>query len=101
MGSQRGCGVQATLGPRLAVDVLVYGNFERFLWYLEYESSSNAAPDSARRTSVGATIDGWTESVKTNGRIGALQAVEVLDLAIELGRPLPRRYFLAECISDD
>ena len=81
-------GVQATLSP--AMDILVSSNFERLLWYLVYESS-NAAPDSARRASAGATIDGWMKSVKTNGRVDV--PVEVLELA--------RRDFLAGRVSDD
>jgi threonine synthase len=81
-------GVQATLSP--AMDILVSSNFERLLWYLAYESS-NVAPDSARRASAGATIDGWMKSVKTNGRVEV--PVEVLELA--------RRDFLAERVSDD
>jgi threonine synthase len=81
-------GVQATLSP--AMDILVSSNFERLLWYLVYETS-NVAPDSARRASAGATIDGWMKSVKTNGRVEV--PVEVLTLA--------RRDFLAERVSDD
>ena len=81
-------GVQATLSP--AMDILVSSNFERLLWYLVYETSS-AAPDSARRASAGATIDGWMKSVKSNGRVEV--PVEVLELA--------RRDFLAERVSDD
>ena len=81
-------GVQATLSP--AMDILVSSNFERLLWYLVYDSSS-VAPDSARRASAGATIDGWMKSVKTNGRVEV--PVEVLELA--------RRDFLAERVSDD
>jgi threonine synthase len=81
-------GVQATLSP--AMDILVSSNFERLLWYLAYESS-NPTPDSARRASAGATIDGWMKSVKTNGRVEV--PVEVLELA--------RRDFLAERVSDD
>jgi threonine synthase len=81
-------GVQATLSP--AMDILVSSNFERLLWYLAY-GSSNVAPDSARRASAGATIDGWMKSVKTNGRVEV--PVEVLELA--------RQDFLAERVSDD
>ena len=81
-------GVQATLSP--AMDILVSSNFERLLWYLAYESST-AVPDSARRASAGATIDGWMKSVKTNGRVEV--PVEVLELA--------RQDFLAERVSDD
>ena len=81
-------GVQATLSP--AMDILVSSNFERLLWYLTYESS-NAAPDSDRRSFAGATIDGWMKSVKTNGRVEV--PIEVLELA--------RRDFLAERVSDD
>jgi len=81
-------GVQATSSP--AMDILVSSNFERLLWYLTYETSS-AAPDSARRASAGATIDGWMKSVKSNGRVEV--PVEVLELA--------RRDFLAERVSDD
>ncbi|KAI0269546.1 tryptophan synthase beta subunit-like PLP-dependent enzyme [Russula aff. rugulosa BPL654] len=75
-------GVQATLSP--AMDILVSSNFERLLWYLAYESSSNAASDSARRASAGATIDGWMKSVKTSGRV-----------------EVPVEDFLAERVSDD
>lgn len=82
-------GVQATLSP--AMDILVSSNFERLLWYLTYESSPKAAPDSDRRASAGATIDGWMKCVKTNGRVEV--PVEVLELA--------RRHFLAERVSDD
>jgi threonine synthase len=81
-------GVQATLSP--AMDILVSSNFERLLWYLAY-GTSTAAPDSAMRTSAGATIDGWMKSVKSNGRVEV--PVEVLELA--------RRDFLAERVSDD
>jgi threonine synthase len=77
-------GVQATM------DILVSSNFESLLWYLAYDSS-NAAPDSARRASAGATIDGWMKSVETNGRVEV--PVEVLELA--------RRDVLAERSSDD
>ena len=59
------------------------------LWYLAYESSSNAAPDSAMRASAGATIDGWRKRVKTNGRVEV--SVEVLESA---------RQDLAERVSD-
>jgi threonine synthase len=72
------------------MDILVSSNFERLLWYLVYESSS-AAPDSARRASAGATIDGWMKSVKSNGRVEV--PVEVLELA--------KQDFLAERVSDD
>jgi threonine synthase len=81
-------GVRATLSP--AMDILVSSNFERLLWYLAYESS-NAALDSARRASAGATTDGWMKSVKTNGRVEV--PIEVLELA--------RRDFWAERVSDD
>jgi threonine synthase len=81
-------GVQATLSP--AMDILVSSNFERLLWYLVYGTSS-AAPESVRRDSAGATIDGWMKSVKSNGRVEV--PVEVLELA--------RRDFLAERVSDD
>jgi threonine synthase len=88
LGKPADGGVQATLSP--AMDILVSSNFERLLWYLAYESS-NVAPDSARRASAGATIDGWMKSMKTNGRVEV--PVEVLELA--------RRDFLAERVSDD
>jgi threonine synthase len=78
---------QATLSP--AMDILVSSNFERLLWYLAYESSI-AVPDTARRASARATIDGWMKSVKTNGCVEV--PVEVLELA--------RRDFLAERVSD-
>jgi len=81
-------GVQATLSP--AMDILVSSNFERLLWYLAYELSSEA-PDSARRASAGATVNDWMKSVKSNGRVEV--PVKVLELA--------RRDFLAERISDD
>jgi threonine synthase len=81
-------GVRATWSP--AMDILVSSNFERLLWYLAYESSSEAS-DGARRASAGATVDGWMKSVKSNGRVEV--PVEVLELA--------RRDFLAERVSDD
>jgi threonine synthase len=58
-------GVQATLSQ--AMDILVSSNFEHLLWYwyLAFESS-NTAPESSRRASTGATIDGWMKRVKTN-----------------------------------
>jgi threonine synthase len=87
-GKPADAGVQATWSP--AMDILVSSNFERLLWYLKYESSS-AAPDSARRASAGATIDGWMKSVKSNGRVEV--PVEVLELA--------RQDFLAERVSDN
>jgi len=71
-GSQRA----AMLSP--AMDILVSSNFERLLWYLAYESS-NAVPDTARRASARATIEGWMKSVKANGRDEV--PVEVLELA--------------------
>jgi threonine synthase len=87
-GKQADGGVQATLSP--AMDILVSSNFERLLWYLAYESSG-AASNGTRRTSAGATVDGWMKSVKSIGRIEV--PVEVLELA--------RRDFLAERVSDD
>ena len=81
--------VRATWSP--AMDILVSSNFERLLWYLSYETSSDAASDGERRASAGATIDGWMKSVKGNGRVEV--PVEVLELA--------RRGFLAERVSDD
>ena len=71
--------VQATLSP--AVDILISGNLECLLWYLEHESSSNAAPNSARQTSARAMIDSWMKSAKTNGRVEV--PVEVLELGLE------------------
>jgi len=81
-------GVRATWSP--AMDILVSSNFERLLWYLAYESSGEAS-DSARRASAGATVDGWMNSMKSNGRVEV--PIEVLELA--------RRDFLAERVSDD
>ena len=83
-----GGNVRATWSP--AMDILVSSNFERLLWYLSYETS-DAASDSERRASAGATIDGWMKSVKSNGRVEV--PVEVLEQA--------RRSFLAERVSDD
>ena len=70
-----------------AMDILVSSNFERLLWYLAYESST----DSSRRPSAGATVDAWMRSVKRDGRVEV--PVDVLELA--------RRDFLAERVSDD
>ena len=78
-------GVQATLSP--AMDILVSSNFERLLWYLAYESST----DSSRRPSAGVTVDAWMKSVKRDGRVEV--PVDVVELA--------RRDFLAERVSDD
>ena len=50
------------------MDILVSSYFDRFLWYIAFELASTA-PDSARRTSAGATIESWVKSVKTNSRV--------------------------------
>ena len=86
--SQADGGVQATLSP--AMDILVSSNFERLLWYLAYEASS-ATPDATRRSSAGATVDGWMKGVKRDGR------AEIPADALELAK----RDFVAERVSDD
>ncbi|KAH7929011.1 tryptophan synthase beta subunit-like PLP-dependent enzyme [Leucogyrophana mollusca] len=77
-------GVKETLSP--AMDILVSSNFERLLWYLAYENTSNGQGVLERRTQACKTLESWMASVKSDGRVQV--PTEVLTAA--------RRDFIAE-----
>ena len=73
------------------MDILVSSNFERLLWYLSYETTSNIEDDENRKGLACKFVDGLMHKMKSDGR------VEVPAAMLELAR----RDFVAECISDD
>lgn len=82
-------GVKETLSP--AMDILVSSNFERLLWYLSYEVTSETSSESDRRKEACALLDSWMSKMKSDGRVEV--GVDVLELA--------RVDFAAERISDE
>lgn len=67
------------------MDIMVSSNFERLLWYLAFEAGGSSSEAAAS-----ATLKGWMDSLKADGRVDVGQ--DVLALA--------RRDFLAERVSD-
>jgi threonine synthase len=87
-GKQTANAVKETLSP--AMDILVSSNFERLLWYLAYEATSEG-DETARRAEACGALDGWMSKVKSDGRVEV--PVAVLEAA--------RRDFVAERVSDE
>jgi len=83
--------VLETLSP--AMDILISSNFERLLWYLAFDSlaSSLSNNDVERRRVACATVKGWMDNVKADGR--AVVSEEVLALA--------RNDFVADRVDDE
>ena len=80
--------VKETLSP--AMDILVSSNFERLLWYLSYEVTSDVLPGHDRKVEACALLNSWMSKMKSDGRVEV--GVDVLELA--------RVDFAAERISD-
>lgn len=80
-------GVKETHSP--AMDIGVSSNFERLLWYLAF-ATRHEDTEQSRVAEASKLVDGWMESVKTDGR--AEVPVSVLEQA--------RADFSAERVSD-
>ncbi|KAJ2559043.1 threonine synthase [Coemansia sp. RSA 1933] len=82
-------GVLATPSP--AMDILVSSNFERFLWYLAFNSSKDAQQDSPEQVAC-ETIRGWMDQLKTVG------SFSVSDKALQMARQI---FWSGRCSDND
>ncbi|KIM27915.1 hypothetical protein M408DRAFT_161208 [Serendipita vermifera MAFF 305830] len=81
-------GVVETCSP--AMDIVVSSNFERLLWYLADESSSEGRTDGDRQAAC-ATVNTWMGQMKANGKVP--MPVAVFEQA--------RKDFVAERVSNE
>lgn len=81
-------GVKETLAP--AMDILVSSNFERLLWFLASQTSNQESVEDNRKA-AGEKVQGWLQSLKTDGGFGVESAV--LEAA--------RKDFESERVSDN
>lgn len=81
-------GVVETCSP--AMDIVVSSNFERLLWYLANESSSEQGTDGGRKAAC-KTLNTWMGQMKADGKVP--MPVAVLEQA--------RKDFVAERVSNE